>query len=245
MDDFSRRVLAWYDRHGRQDLPWQQPATPYRVWISEIMLQQTQVNTVLPYYRRFIERFPDLPTLARASLDEVLHHWSGLGYYARARNLHAAAKKVYSHYGAELPSDIDRLLKLPGIGRSTAGAILALSSGARHPILDGNVKRVLARYHAVEGWPGRSAVAQRLWKLAETHTPQVRVTHYTQAIMDLRCDPVHPLYGRVQEKAQGVMESRPVLWYKDTDPRPLGLAALVAKLMKNLKGRSSAEEHIE
>jgi A/G-specific adenine glycosylase len=245
MDDFSGRVLAWYDRHGRQDLPWQQPATPYRVWISEIMLQQTQVNTVLPYYRRFIERFPDLPTLARASLDEVLHHWSGLGYYARARNLHAAAKRMYSHYGAELPSDIDRLLKLPGIGRSTAGAILALSSGARHPILDGNVKRVLARYHAVEGWPGRSAVAQRLWKLAETHTPKVRVTHYTQAIMDLGAILCTRSMCGFKRGPRGVMESRPVLWYKDTDPMPLGLAAPVAKLMKNLKGRSSAEEHIE
>ncbi len=185
MDDFSGRVLAWYERHGRKDLPWQHPATPYRVWLSEIMLQQTQVNTVIPYYSRFIERFPDIQTLARAPLDEVLHLWSGLGYYARARNLHAAARMICDHCGGEFPTRIEYLLKLPGVGRSTASAILALALGERHPILDGNVKRVLARYYAVAGWPGQAPVLQRLWELAETHTPLARVAQYTQAIMDL------------------------------------------------------------
>lgn len=348
MDEFARRLLSWYESHGRKDLPWQHPLTPYRVWISEVMLQQTQVNTVIPYYSRFIERFPDVRMLARAPLDEVLHLWSGLGYYARARNLHAAARMVSEHYGGAFPTDIDPLLKLPGVGRSTAGAILALALGRRYPILDGNVKRVLARYHAVEGWPDQVSVEQRLWKLAETHTPGVEIAQYTQAIMDLgatvctrsrpRCkkcpleldcrahrsgreaefpttrpqktlpiryttfvilqnprgeilleqrpptgiwgglwsfpecpleiDPLQwcqdelgcsvqearygptlqhtfshfhlvitPLYAQVQKGALKVMESRSTVWYKDTDPTPLGLAAPVAKLIEGLKAR--------
>lgn len=182
---FARRVLDWYDRHGRKTLPWQHDPAPYRVWVSEIMLQQTQVGTVIPYYQRFMARFPDLRALADAPLDEVLAHWSGLGYYARARNLHRAAAIACERFGGELPGDIEQLAELPGIGRSTAGAILALSRGQRQPILDGNVKRVLARLHAVDGWPGRSAVQQRLWALAERHTPDQRVADYTQAMMDL------------------------------------------------------------
>ncbi len=185
MTPFARRLLDWYDEHGRHDLPWQRDATPYRVWVSEIMLQQTQVATVIPYYERFMARFPDVAALAAAPLDEVLGHWSGLGYYARARNLHAAAGRVVAEHRGELPRDLEELMALPGIGRSTAGAILALAAGERHPILDGNVKRVLARFHAVEGWPGRSAVAKRLWALAEEHTPHERVADYTQAVMDL------------------------------------------------------------
>ena len=183
--EFSRRVLTWFDSHGRKHLPWQQEPTPYRVWISEIMLQQTQVATVIPYYQRFMARFPTVITLADADLDQVLHLWSGLGYYARGRNLHKAAIIIRDRYHGCLPLDIGALCQLPGIGRSTAGAILALASGQRHAILDGNVKRLLARFRAVEGWPGHSRVLALLWELAETYTPQERVADYTQAMMDL------------------------------------------------------------
>lgn len=185
MTPFARHLLEWYDRHGRHDLPWQHDPSPYRVWVSEIMLQQTQVATVIPYYQRFTERFPTVQALAGAPTDEVLALWSGLGYYARARNLHRAATTVVSRHGGEFPGDLDALMELPGIGRSTAGAILALAFDVRHPILDGNVKRVLARYHAVEGWPGRKPVANELWALSEKHTPAARVADYTQAVMDL------------------------------------------------------------
>ena len=179
------RLLAWYREHGRRDLPWQDPATPYPVWISEIMLQQTQVQAVIPYFEEFMARFPDVHALAAAEVDEVLHIWSGLGYYARARNLHRAANVVVSEHGGEVPRSLEALMALPGIGRSTAAAILALSFGDRHAILDGNVKRVLCRYHAIEGWPGASGVARRLWSIAEAHTPDDDLAAYTQAFMDL------------------------------------------------------------
>lgn len=182
---FSRRLIDWYQQHGRKDLPWQHTRDPYRVWVSEIMLQQTQVATVTPYFERFISRFPTIRDLAAAPIDDVLGLWSGLGYYARARNLHRAACEICNHHDGRLPDSIDTLMSLPGIGRSTAGAILALATGKRHPILDGNVRRVLARYHAVEGWPGSTAVQKNLWAHAETHTPTKRVSEYTQAIMDL------------------------------------------------------------
>lgn len=185
MSDFAAQVLAWFDDHGRRDLPWQHSITPYRVWVSEIMLQQTQVATVIPYYERFMDSFPDVRALADAAEDEVLHHWSGLGYYARARNLHRAARIVRDRHGGQFPTDFDEILALPGIGRSTAGAILAIAAGQRHPILDGNVKRVLARFHAIGGWPGKTSVANELWAAAERHTPDRRVADYTQAIMDL------------------------------------------------------------
>jgi len=180
----ARELLAWHAEHGRHDLPWQSERTPYRVWVSEIMLQQTQVATVIPYYRRFLARFPDVRALAGAPLDEVLHLWSGLGYYARARNLHRAAVRVCEEYGGELPVDFARLAALPGIGRSTAGAILALARGERCAILDGNARRVLARYFAV-GTPPGAATTRRLWELAERATPHERLADYTQAIMDL------------------------------------------------------------
>ena len=182
---FADALLAWFDRHGRHDLPWQHDPTVYRVWVSEIMLQQTRVAAVVPYFERFMARFPDVSSLAAAEPDEVLELWSGLGYYARGRNLHAAARKVATEHGGRFPDTLAGLIALPGIGRSTAGAILALALGQRHPILDGNAKRVLARYHAVEGWPGDPAVEKRLWTLAEEHTPRRRVGHYTQAVMDL------------------------------------------------------------
>jgi len=181
----AEALLCWWDSHGRKDLPWQINPTPYRVWVSEIMLQQTQVTTVVGYYERFLRSFPDADTLASASQDTVLNHWSGLGYYSRARNLHKAAQTVATEYGGELPVSLDELMDLPGIGRSTAGAILALSSGQRHPILDGNARRVLARYFAVEGWSGATPNQKKLWQLADQCTPYIRVANYTQAIMDL------------------------------------------------------------
>ena len=182
---FATALLAWFDRHGRHDLPWQRDPTPYRVWVSEIMLQQTRAAAVIPYFERFTARFPDVGSLAAAGLDEVLALWSGLGYYARGRNLHAAARMVAQDHGGRFPDTFEGLAALPGIGRSTAGAILALAFGRRYPILDGNAKRVLARYHAVVGWPGEPAVERRLWAFAEHHTPKRRVGDYTQAVMDL------------------------------------------------------------
>lgn len=184
-DGFARAILDWFDQHGRKDLPWQLDPTPYRVWVSEIMLQQTQVAVVIPYFGRFMTRFPTVLALAEAREDEVMAHWSGLGYYARARNLHRAARLVGEHHAGVVPEDIEHLLALPGIGRSTAGAILSLALDQRHPILDGNVKRVLARHAGIEGWPGQTRVLARLWSLAERRTPTTRVGAYNQAMMDL------------------------------------------------------------
>lgn len=184
-NSFSDRVLHWYVLHGRKDLPWQMARTPYRVWVSEVMLQQTQVATVIHYFERFMARFPDVISLANADLDEVLHLWSGLGYYARGRNLHKAACKVRDEHAGVFPKNFEAVQALPGVGRSTAGAILALASDQRHAILDGNVKRVLARFHAVAGWPGQSSVLEQLWTRAECYTPTKRVADYTQAMMDL------------------------------------------------------------
>ena len=178
-------LLGWWDVHGRKDLPWQKSPNAYRIWVSEIMLQQTQVATVERYFDRFLAAFPDVSALAAAEQDAVLHLWSGLGYYSRARNLHKAARRVVEEFGGELPQTPAGLEALPGIGRSTAGAILALSTGQRHAILDGNAKRVLARYFAVEGWSGSSANLKQLWELAGQCTPHERVANYTQAIMDL------------------------------------------------------------
>ncbi len=182
---FAQRVLAWFARHGRQDLPWQQTPTLYRVWISEIMLQQTQVAVVIPYFERFMGRFPTLPDLAEAPLDAVLAHWSGLGYYARARNLHRAADQIREQHGGRFPTALDQVQALPGIGRSTAGAILSLAAGQCHPILDGNVKRVLARHFGIEGWSGRAEVLAALWRVSEACTPADRAGDYNQAMMDL------------------------------------------------------------
>jgi A/G-specific adenine glycosylase len=182
---FSRCLIGWHARHGRHDLPWQRRRTAYRVWVSEIMLQQTQVATVVPYYERFMQRFPDVCTLAAASIDDVLHLWSGLGYYARARNLHRAAVRITEEHGGRFPRSFEAVADLPGIGRSTAGAILALSRGERFPILDGNVRRVLSRHFGVEGSVSDGATLDRLWSLADECTPATHVDTYTQAIMDL------------------------------------------------------------
>lgn len=182
---FSQSVLDWYQRYGRKTLPWQIEKTPYHVWLSEVMLQQTQVSTVIPYFQRFISRFPDINALASAPLDEVLHLWTGLGYYARARNLHKAAKEIADRFQGQFPTEFEQVLALPGVGRSTAGAILSLSQRQHYPILDGNVKRVLARCYAVEGWPGKKEVENQLWQLSEQVTPAQGVEQFNQAMMDI------------------------------------------------------------
>lgn len=183
--ELAPHLLEWFDRHGRKNLPWQQDISPYRVWVSEIMLQQTQVQTVIPYYERFMQALPTVQDLAKASEDSVLHLWTGLGYYSRARNLRRTAQIICEQFGGEFPDDVERMSELPGIGRSTAGAIVSIAFQRRAAILDGNVKRVLARLHAVEGYPGESAVAKTLWEYAEKYTPEARVADYSQAIMDL------------------------------------------------------------
>jgi A/G-specific adenine glycosylase len=185
MIQFSEKILAWFDQHGRKNLPWQHDINPYRVWVSEIMLQQTQVKTVIPYFEKFMLSFPDVQALANADQDTVLKHWSGLGYYARARNMHKAAKMICDELSGVFPNDLESMRSLSGIGRSTAAAILSISSNQKEAILDGNVKRVLSRVFAVEGWPGKSDVLKKLWVLAEETIPNTRNADYTQAIMDL------------------------------------------------------------
>ncbi len=229
-------LLAWWDTHGRKDLPWQQGVTPYRVWVSEIMLQQTQVATVERYFDRFVTSFPDVAALAAATEDAVLHHWSGLGYYSRARNLHKAARVVCAEHGGEIPDDMPALLALPGIGRSTAGAILALARDRRYAILDGNAKRVLARYFAVAGWSGAAANLKQLWAYAEACIPQARVANYTQAIMDLgatlcrrgrpdcgRC----PLASRCRALALGTVADIPAPKPRKARPRRSAVLLMV------------------
>lgn len=181
---FQKKILSWFDLNGRKNLPWQIEVTPYKIWLSEIMLQQTQVTTVIPYFNQFIQTFPNIQTLAEAPLDSVLLHWAGLGYYARARNLHKTAIAINTNNG-DFPQDLEGLLALPGIGRSTAGAILSIAFNKSHPILDGNVRRVLARYYAISGWTGNTKISNELWKISTRYTPKNRCADYTQAMMDL------------------------------------------------------------
>lgn len=185
MTPFATKILNWYQDYGRKSLPWQQDKNAYRVWLSEIMLQQTQVATVIPYFERFLAQFPDIISLANASQDEVLHYWTGLGYYARARNLHKAAKIVAEQYDGQFPQTLEEVNALPGVGLSTAGAVLSSVYNQPHAILDGNVKRVLARCFAISGWPGQKSVENKLWDIARTHTPQDNVADYNQAMMDM------------------------------------------------------------
>ena len=241
-EQFGSAVLDWYDQHGRKDLPWQQGITPYRVWVSEIMLQQTQVSTVLGYFGRFMDALPNVQALAAAPVDEVLHLWTGLGYYTRARNLQKTAQIVVAEHGGEFPASLARLSELPGIGRSTAGAIASLSMGLRAPILDGNVKRVLARYSAQEGYPGEPKVAAQLWALAEQLTPAARVNHYTQAMMDLgatlctRSKPsclLCPLQSGCQAHLLGLQSRYPI-------PKPRKVLPQKSTLMPLLANRDGA-----
>ena len=221
-------LLKWWVSNGRKDLTWQKTPTRYRVWVSEVMLQQTQVVTVERYYNRFMAQFPTVRDLAAAELDQVLHLWSGLGYYARARNLHKAAQIILDYYDGELPNDVEALQLLPGIGRSTAGAILALANDQRHPILDGNAKRVYARVFGIAGWAGKSAVMKELWGVAEACTPVTGVAMYTQAIMDLgatvclRSNPgcEHcPIIGSCVACESGLIDSIPGKAPKRTKPQ--------------------------
>lgn len=214
---FQQNLLAWFDIAGRKDLPWQKDITPYRVWVSEIMLQQTQVVSVIDYFNRFMTRFPSVYDLASAELDDVLQYWAGLGYYARARNLHKTAQIVAAN-GGEFPRTLEAMSALPGVGRSTAGAILSIACGQNQPILDGNVKRVLTRFHAIEGWPGETKVSARLWRIAEDYTPTIRTGDYTQAMMDLgatlctrskpRCDAC-PIQAGCQAYHRGLIPRLP------------------------------------
>lgn len=235
-DMFADAVLVWFDQYGRHDLPWQAQKTAYRTWISEVMLQQTQVTTVIPYYQRFIERFPDVHSLADADQDEVLHLWTGLGYYARARNLHKAAQIVSRELDGAFPTSVEGLEALPGIGRSTAGAVLSISTGQWAPILDGNVKRVLARFYALDQWPGTTASQKLLWQWAEQLTPRQRTGDYTQAMMDLgatlcsrskpaceRC----PLQAQCQAYAQNLQNSLPLPRPKKVLPEKQTLMLLI------------------
>lgn len=238
---FADNVLAWFDQHGRKDLPWQQNPTPYRVWVSEIMLQQTQVATVIPYYGRFMQRFPDVQTLADAPQDEVLKHWEGLGYYSRARNLHKAAQHVCHHHAGEFPTDMSAMEALPGIGRSTAGAILSLSHGQAHAILDGNVKRVLARYHAVSGWAGETRTLQMLWEYAERYLPTTRNADYTQAMMDMGatlCTRSKPqcLPCPLQSTCQAFQQSNPQHYPGKRPAKQLPEKTALALLLHNPEG---------
>jgi len=196
---FSKKILKFYDQQGRKDLPWQQNKSAYSVWVSEIMLQQTQVKTVIPYYLKFIDSFTTVETLAKADIDDVLHHWAGLGYYSRARNLHACAKMVVEQYDGQFPSNIESIVALPGIGESTGGAILSLAYGLPEAILDGNVKRVLARAFLVDGWYGNSQVSKILWQLSRQYTPKTRTGDFNQAMMDLGADICNRAKPRCEE----------------------------------------------
>jgi A/G-specific adenine glycosylase len=221
-------LIEWQIQYGRTDLPWQQQANPYAVWISEIMLQQTQVKTVIPYYYRFMTHFPDIPQLAQAEMDQVLALWTGLGYYARARNLHQSAQRIANLYGGHLPNDLAHLMALPGIGRSTAGAILSFGYHKPYPILDGNVKRVYTRFFGIFGWPGIPTVNQALWRLAEQYTPIEQTACYNQALMDLgamictpknpKCD-LCPLSGSCYAKGHDAIADLPERKPKKTLPQ--------------------------
>ncbi len=231
------RLLEWHAHAGRHDLPWQKLRSAYRVWVSEVMLQQTQVSTVIPYFERFMSRFPDVRALADAADDEVMHLWTGLGYYARARNLLRAARVIRDEYGGRFPTTLAAVMELPGIGRSTAGAVLALSADQRHPILDGNVKRVLARYFGIDGAPDEAATLARLWRCAEENTPAVDVATYTQAIMDLgatvcarkpRCE-VCPLMADCRARIEGRAAILPAAKRRKAQRRRRSAVMLVAR----------------
>jgi A/G-specific adenine glycosylase len=233
----SELLLPWYAKVGR-DLPWRNSRDPYRIWLSEIMLQQTGVAAVIPYYQRFLVRFPEIASLAAADLDEVIALWAGLGYYSRARNLHAAARRVVTEHGGAFPADLKALQALPGIGRSTAGAILSIAFDRKGPILDGNVRRVLARLLALEEDPRAPAGEKLLWSWATELTPDERPHDYAQAIMDLGatvCMPRRPACERCplaqlcQARLQGKEEQLPVRRSRKVIPEVRQVALLLER----------------
>jgi A/G-specific adenine glycosylase len=239
--DFQQAVLDWYQQQGRKDLPWQNPITPYRVWISEIMLQQTQVSTVVPYFERFMKSFPSIEDLANASIDEVLHHWTGLGYYARARNLYKTAQIVVFQLDKQFPDTVEQLSELPGIGRSSAGAIRSIGFRKPAAILDGNVKRVLARFAAIDGWPGKTAVHNKLWDIAERYSPNQHTQEYTQAMMDLGallCTKKSPLcdYCPIASGCKALVEGNQTL-YPGKKPKKLTpIRESIFLMLRNTQG---------
>ena len=226
--DFSSRLIAWQKIHGRHDLPWQNTLDPYAIWVSEIMLQQTQVTAVIGYYAKFMARFPDIASLANANQEEVLQHWSGLGYYSRARNLHNAAQTIMDEHDGEFPQDFEQIQTLSGIGRSTAAAIASFAFQQNQTILDGNVKRVLARHFVVEGWTGMPKIEKQLWALAESLVPKQDMVAYTQGLMDLgatictrskpKCE-ICPLKGSCSALAQSKTKALPTPKPKKTIPQ--------------------------
>ncbi|MCK5831485.1 MAG: A/G-specific adenine glycosylase [Methylococcales bacterium] len=243
---FQQKVLSWFDLNGRKDLPWQQYISPYRVWLSEVMLQQTQVTTVIPYFNQFIKKFPDVHTLANAPIDSILHLWSGLGYYARARNLHKTAI-IINEKGGEFPSDLDSLILLPGIGRSTAGAISSIAFNKSQPILDGNVRRVLARFYAISGWTGSTKTSNELWEISSRYTPKLRVAEYTQAMMDLgaticvrskpkceECPISSTCLARLENKISGLPTPKP--------KKPLPVKNIIFLMLQNNQGQILLEQ---
>ena len=251
MQSFTQKLLAWYKKNGRTDLPWQKNKTAYRVWVSEIMLQQTQVKTAIPYYFRFMENFPNIETLAKSSLDSILALWAGLGYYTRARNLHKTAIIIQTQYNGKFPSDVNQLITLPGIGRSTASAILAFSEKQALTILDGNVKRVLARLHAIAGWPGKPDVEKQLWQIAETYTPTSRyIIDYTQAIMDLGatvCVRSSPKCSEcpVSDECAAFIKNETALYPYKSAKKTLPIKRTFLLLLKNQKGEVLLERRPE
>jgi len=242
--NFQSQLLTWFDQSGRKDLPWQHPITPYRVWLSEVMLQQTQVMTVIPYFNKFINQYPTVKDLANAPLDNVLSLWAGLGYYARARNLHKAAQQIDK---AGFPETQEGLVDLPGIGRSTAGAILSIAFSKSHAILDGNVRRVLARFKGIEGWTGGAAVNKQLWELSEYYTPQERAADYTQAMMDLGatvCTRAKPLCLQcpLQTDCQALLQGKVHLLPTPKVSKKIPIKQLVFIIAINKKGEILLEK---
>lgn len=246
---FSRRLLAWYGKHKR-DLPWRRTRTPYRIWLSEILLQQTRVEAVIPYYERFLERFPDVFALANAPLDDVLKTWEGAGYYARARNLHRAAQIVANECGGKFPRTVEDLLELPGIGRYTAGAIASIAFGVNTPVVDGNVARVLCRYFGIREDPRTSAAQKELWKIAADLLPDGRAGEFNQALMELGatvCLPKNPrcLLCPVSRdcvaRREGLQNVLPVKRAKKTLPHKVIAAGVIFKRGKILIQQRSNE----
>ena len=230
---FTNNLLSWYTENKRS-LPWRETKDPYKIWLSEIILQQTRVAQGLPYYLKFVEQFPTVFSLAKAKEQEVLRLWQGLGYYSRARNLHKAAQVVVNAHGGRFPRRFEEVTALPGVGRSTAAAICIFSFGARHAILDGNVKRVLARLCGVKGYSGEKKVADRLWQEAERLLPRRGIEAYTQGLMDLgssvctrgkpRCDncPLHGLCDPSRKRHSAALRSK--YKFRVTNPRDKEMA---------------------